>query len=156
MMRDRTDTAIEIDPFGTSYPSSKPDFSAKQDSGIARRDSNILLQGTQKEISDLMWDIKEMLIEKNRKYGDSALEPSRIYSTAPPLEQINVRIDDKLSRIKSGQTDEDEDIDLDLIGYLVLRIIAKRRIKSKPRDDVKYKAEKEKNNNEYNASRTSS
>lgn len=68
-----------------------------------------------------------MLIEKNRKYGDSALHPTRIFSKLSPVEQINIRIDDKLSRVLSGQNDEDEDIDLDLIGYLFLRIIAKRR-----------------------------
>jgi hypothetical protein len=69
--------------------------------------------------------IKEMLLEKNRKYGNSALEPKRIFSRASPLEQINVRIDDKLSRLMSAQSDEDEDVDLDLIGYLILRRVAK-------------------------------
>ena len=69
--------------------------------------------------------IKDMLLEKNRKYGNSALEPKRIFSRASPLEQINVRIDDKLSRLMSAQSDEDEDVDLDLIGYLILRRVAK-------------------------------
>lgn len=69
--------------------------------------------------------IKEMLLEKNRKYGNSALEPKRIFSRASPLEQINVRIDDKLSRLICAQSDEDEDVDLDLIGYLILRRVAK-------------------------------
>lgn len=69
--------------------------------------------------------IKEMLLEKNRKYGNSALEPKRIFSRASPLEQINVRIDDKLSRLMCAQSDEDEDVDLDLIGYLILRRVAK-------------------------------
>ena len=69
--------------------------------------------------------IKDMLLEKNRKYGNSALEPKRIFSRASPLEQINVRIDDKLSRLICAQSDEDEDVDLDLIGYLILRRVAK-------------------------------
>lgn len=69
--------------------------------------------------------IKDMLLEKNRKYGNSALEPKRIFSRASPLEQINVRIDDKLSRLMCAQSDEDEDVDLDLIGYLILRRVAK-------------------------------
>lgn len=86
------------------------------------------LSTTQTEIATLCDDIKTMLISKNRKYGDSALNPTKIFSRSSSVEQINVRIDDKLSRILSGQVDEDEDIDLDLIGYLVLRIIAKRRI----------------------------
>lgn len=46
-------------------------------------------------------NITKMLIEKNRKYGDSALKPQRIFSKASAVEQIKVRIDDKLSRMKS-------------------------------------------------------
>lgn len=84
------------------------------------------LTETQKQIVALGEEIVEMLIEKNRKYGDSALHPTRIFSRSDPVEQINVRIDDKLSRVLSGQADEDEDIDLDLVGYFFLRIIAKR------------------------------
>ena len=71
--------------------------------------------------------IRDMLLEKNRKYGDSALNPVRLFAKADPVEQINVRIDDKLSRMQSAQSDEDEDVDLDLIGYLILRRIARRR-----------------------------
>jgi len=70
--------------------------------------------------------VKQMLLEKNAKYGDSALAPLRIFSQANPTEQILVRIDDKLSRIKSTKTD-DEDVILDLIGYLVLLQIARER-----------------------------
>ena len=70
-------------------------------------------------------EIKEMLLEKNRKYGNSALEPIRIFSKADSIEQIKVRIDDKLNRLLSGQMDEDEDVCLDLIGYLILLMIAK-------------------------------
>ena len=69
--------------------------------------------------------ITKMLIEKNRKYGNSALEPQRIFSKASAVEQIKVRIDDKLSRMKNQQNDEDEDVISDLIGYLILLKIAK-------------------------------
>lgn len=68
--------------------------------------------------------IKMMLLDKNRKYGDSALAPKRVFSKADPVEQLKVRIDDKLSRIQSGQEDEDEDVYKDLVGYLVLLMIA--------------------------------
>ena len=82
------------------------------------------LSETQKLIVQECDKIKEMLLEKNRKYGDSAITPKRIFSKADPVEQINVRIDDKLSRIQSGQIDETEDVELDLIGYLVLKRVA--------------------------------
>lgn len=81
---------------------------------------------TQAMIAEECDRIKQILLDKNRKYGDSAIHPARIFSRADPVEQINVRLDDKLSRIRSGQSDDDEDVDLDLIGYLVLRRIARR------------------------------
>ena len=64
--------------------------------------------------------IETMLQMKNRKYGNSALEPTRIFSSADAIEQIKVRLDDKLSRLKNQQHDEDEDVIDDLIGYLFL------------------------------------
>ena len=68
--------------------------------------------------------IGDMLIEKNRKYGNSALEPIRVFSKASSKEQILVRLDDKLSRLKNQQIDEDEDVIDDLIGYLFLLKLA--------------------------------
>jgi hypothetical protein len=70
-------------------------------------------------------DIAQMLIEKNISYGDSALNPIRIFSVADATEQLKVRIDDKLNRVKNNQGFAgDNDID-DLIGYLILYKIAK-------------------------------
>jgi len=74
-------------------------------------------------------EVKELLLEKNRKYGDSALSPARIFSKANAVEQILVRIDDKLNRIQKGAglLANDEDVVMDLIGYLVLLKIALKR-----------------------------
>jgi len=80
---------------------------------------------SQKAIAAVCDDIKHMLLEKNRKYGDSALKPLRLFSRSSPVEQINVRLDDKLSRLRNCQDDEDEDVELDLIGYLVLKRVAR-------------------------------
>ena len=80
---------------------------------------------TQEQISRVCDEIKAMLIEKNRKYGDSAINPLRCFSKATPSEQLLVRIDDKLSRIRNAQTDEDEDPINDLIGYLILLKVSK-------------------------------
>lgn len=80
---------------------------------------------TQADIAAVCDEIKALLLEKNRKYGDSALSPVRIFSKSDPLEQIRVRLDDKLSRLRNQQADEDEDVISDLIGYLVLYQVAK-------------------------------
>ena len=70
-------------------------------------------------------DIAEMLINKNISYGYSALSPIRIFSQADNQEQIKIRIDDKINRIKNGSGFAgDNDID-DMIGYLILLKIAK-------------------------------
>lgn len=63
--------------------------------------------------------LAEMLLEKNRAYGNSALDPVRCFSRASAEEQLRVRLDDKLSRIMRGD-DAGEDVELDLMGYLVL------------------------------------
>lgn len=67
--------------------------------------------------------IETMLLEKNRQYGNSALDPIRIFSSANTVEQLYVRIDDKLSRVKRG-TGGNEDHISDLQGYFVLLKIA--------------------------------
>jgi len=84
---------------------------------------------TGEEIAHVCDSIKELLLSKNKKYGDSALDPVRLFSDANIIEQIKVRIDDKLSRISRGAgcMQEDEDVINDLIGYLVLLKIAYSR-----------------------------
>jgi len=67
--------------------------------------------------------VERLLLAKNAAYGNSALQPLRIFSKADPVEQIRVRLDDKLSRMARGQA-AGEDVTLDLIGYLVLLRVA--------------------------------
>lgn len=69
--------------------------------------------------------IEVMLLAKNKAYWNSALDPVRIFSKADPVEQIKVRIDDKLSRLARGDA-AGEDVEQDLIGYLVLLRVARR------------------------------
>lgn len=71
--------------------------------------------------------IRAMLIDKNDKYGDSILSPVRVFSKANTHEQIMVRLDDKLSRLVSGDKNDTEDVFLDIIGYLLVNEIAKLR-----------------------------
>jgi hypothetical protein len=80
---------------------------------------------TQTLIAEKCDELKELLLEKNRKYGDSAINPIRVFSKASAMEQLLVRMDDKLNRIRNRQDDEDEDVIKDLAGYLVLYMVAK-------------------------------
>ena len=79
---------------------------------------------TQQVIKNICDNIKDMLVKKNESYGDSAIDPIRIFSKAENTEQIKIRIDDKLSRISRGsEFYGDNDVD-DLIGYLILLKVA--------------------------------
>lgn len=79
-----------------------------------------------KEILEAGVEITEMLLQKNISYGNSALQPLRLFSNSSTEEQIFVRLDDKLSRLKNNQSyPGDNDID-DLIGYLILLKVARR------------------------------
>jgi hypothetical protein len=65
-------------------------------------------------------DILKHLLDKNRKYGNSALNPIRIVSSENTVEQLYIRIDDKLNRVINRQNDEDEDLPFDIAGYFIL------------------------------------
>ena len=93
------------------------------------------------QVYKVLGEIQEMLIAKNKKYGNSALEPLGVFSPLSAKEGLLVRIDDKLKRIKNGSLDkDDEDVVNDLIGYLVLLKI----LDSNPRATYGWREIKEK------------
>ena len=73
--------------------------------------------------------IRELLLAKNREYGNSALEPIGVFSNLDAEAQIAVRIDDKLKRVQTTRGMDvriHEDTEKDLIGYLVLMRVARK------------------------------
>lgn len=90
------------------------------------------------DLANILADVMLILCEKNAAYGNSASDPLRLFSSCSPVEQIAVRIDDKLSRIrKSGwMTDDSEDTVKDLIGYLTF-LVRERERKPASNDDLK-------------------
>lgn len=76
--------------------------------------------------------VADVIDDWNRRWTDPALtarieelEAERCFSKASAQEQILVRMDDKLSRIQNRQNDEDEDVFMDLAGYLILYLVAR-------------------------------
>lgn len=66
-----------------------------------------------------------MLLEKNKRYGDSALTPVKVF--APHLDDVDsilIRLDDKISRIRNSEEIRKNDVS-DLMGYCVLLCKAK-------------------------------
>ncbi len=92
-------------------------------------------QDMEQDIAQVCNEIKALLIEKNKAYGNSVANPVGVFSKCDPMEQINVRIDDKLSRIARGKEFAGDDTELDLIGYLILkRVIRKIGQQPQPHD----------------------
>lgn len=87
------------------------------------------------ENADFAWhldkvtkSITDLLKEKNAAYGNTALKPLGIFSKLGAAEAIKARIDDKLARISNkGLNDDTEDTARDLVGYLLLLLMAAER-----------------------------
>ena len=81
-----------------------------------------MLTPTQEKIIGINDAIKEFLLEKNRRYGNSALEPIDDIKYTP-IDGIKIRLCDKLKRIINSDEIRCNDI-VDTIGYLELLLIA--------------------------------
>ena len=87
------------------------------------------------ENADFAWhldkvakSVTDLLKEKNAAYGNTALNPLGIFSKLGAAEAIKARIDDKLARIANkGLNDDTEDTARDLVGYLLLLLMAIER-----------------------------
>lgn len=79
-------------------------------------------------ISETCDEIKLFLLHKNDAYGNAAFDPIRCFSKAGPDEQLSVRIDDKISRLMRGHA-AGEDVEKDLLGYLILKAAYDKYIK---------------------------
>ena len=75
---------------------------------------------TQQKIRKICNEIADLLVEKNKSYGNSFAEPIGIFSKQTPREQVAIRIDDKINRVAKGGEFPGDDTIIDLIGYLVL------------------------------------
>lgn len=85
------------------------------------------------KIREIANGVRDLLLEKNAAYGDSALKPANIFAKGSAVENLACRIDDKLMRIKNrGITGDTEDTIQDLIGYLILLKIAIENERTKP------------------------
>ena len=83
------------------------------------------MKNTEQLIEEICESMKNLLLEKNKNYGDSATNPANVFSSGSAVDSICARIDDKLMRIQNkGINDKTEDTVSDLIGYLILLKVA--------------------------------
>jgi hypothetical protein len=68
-----------------------------------------------------------LLIRKNERYGNSALDPIEVFARdVTPAQRLGVRMDDKINRIVNGlgiSGGDGEDPRVDLAGYLLLDVV---------------------------------
>lgn len=76
------------------------------------------------EIGKVLESMKHLLKEKNKRYGDSALTPVGVFNKLDATSSIQVRLDDKISRIQNSNELRKNDV-ADVIGYLTLLCVAK-------------------------------
>lgn len=67
--------------------------------------------------------LNSLLQEKNRRYGNSALEPLGLFNKKGASESIKIRLDDKLMRVRNSTELRKNDI-ADILGYLVLLCVS--------------------------------
>ena len=76
------------------------------------------------DLSNLLSNLEDLLLAKNKAYGNSALKPLNVFSKASSEDVIRQQIDHKLSRIVNADETTKNDT-VDLIGYLILFCISK-------------------------------
>ena len=74
---------------------------------------------SQEKIKMICDAMKDLLLYKNEKYGDSALHPNNVFYKGDSVNSIKIRLDDKIGRIKNCTETRVNDVS-DVIGYCVL------------------------------------
>ena len=87
-----------------------------------------MYSSTQAKIQEIMGAMKDLLLYKNEKYGDSAINPISIFTrhiknVPENTASILVRIDDKLSRVRNADKLRTNDV-ADILGYCTLLLIS--------------------------------
>lgn len=83
------------------------------------------LPPTQQKIHEIIEAMKDLLLYKNQKYGDSAINPKKIFYKGDSTNSILIRLDDKLGRVMSNTEEKPRINDVcDIIGYCTLLLIS--------------------------------
>ena len=92
---------------------------------------------TQEKIAVILDSMKDLLLYKNQKYGDSAINPKKIFYKGDSTNSILIRLDDKLGRVMSNPDEKPRINDVaDIIGYCTLLMIS---MGVTPEDIAKFK-----------------
>ena len=105
-------------------------FIAQDDEGKRWESANGIdwsekMSDTQMKLVDVLDGMKNLLLYKNKKYGDSAINPKKIFYKGDSTNSILIRLDDKIGRVMSNPDDKPRVNDVaDIIGYCTLLLIS--------------------------------
>ena len=102
---------VFIDPLKETYPNIPSEFLDKNEEEVST------------EVAEVFKGMSELIREKNKRYGNSIMEPLGIFNShvketnTESLNGLLIRLDDKLKRIRNSDVLRKNDVS-DLIGYL--------------------------------------
>ena len=80
---------------------------------------------TQQKIKDILSGMTDLLLYKNKKYGDSAINPKKIFYKGDSTNSILIRLDDTIGRAMSNTEEKPRVNDVaDIIGYCTLLLVS--------------------------------
>ena len=80
---------------------------------------------TQQKIKGILSGMTDLLLYKNKKYGDSAINPKKIFYKGDSTNSILIRLDDKIGRVMSNTEEKPCVNDVaDIIGYCTLLLVS--------------------------------
>lgn len=126
----RMKTPIRVPKKGAVPPASENEVSMDAVTGMSLADLMSQspwedLPPTQQKIHEIMGAMKDLLLYKNQKYGDSAIKPKNIFYKGDSTNSILIRLDDKIGRIMSNTEEKPRINDVcDIIGYCTLLLIS--------------------------------
>jgi hypothetical protein len=112
-------TYVVFDPLDVSPAYTVSDTKDRCPSHHVEEEEEVSSKPDFKKITD---SIADLLLYKNIKYGNAALEPMDIFQGKCKVGQ---RLDDKIARVKNNAELQKNDI-ADLIGYLALVCVEKK------------------------------
>lgn len=83
-----------------------------------------MIKTTPDKIQETLLSLNTLLQEKNKRYGNAALNPLGIFNKNSATDGILIRLDDKLQRVKNSDILRKNDI-ADIMGYLTLLCVEK-------------------------------
>ena len=126
----RMKTPIKVPKKGTAQPVTENEITMDAVTGMNL--ANLMskspwgdLPPTQQKIHEIMGAMKDLLLYKNQKYGDSAINPKGIFYKGDSTNSILIRLDDKIGRVMSNTEEKPRVNDVcDIIGYCTLLLIS--------------------------------